>query len=59
LQNTVKGTVYVYTPLLLLMYHTFYIEGYDNRIQNGSHDYRGLANASGSKAKPARRVRAA
>jgi hypothetical protein len=41
LQNVVKGVVYVYTPLLLLAYHTLYREGYCHRIQNGSHDCRG------------------
>jgi hypothetical protein len=32
LQNAVNGVVYVYTHLLLLMCHAFYIEGYNNRI---------------------------
>jgi hypothetical protein len=54
LQNAVKDVVYVYMPLLPLTYHALYTEGYDNRIQNGSHDYRGPANAQGSKVKPAR-----
>jgi hypothetical protein len=31
--------------LLLLTYHSFYIKGYGNHIQNGSHDYYGPANA--------------
>jgi hypothetical protein len=46
------------TPRLLLTYHDLYIKGYGNHIRNGSHDYRGPANAQGSKAKPTRRVRA-
>jgi hypothetical protein len=37
--------MYTFTCPLLLTYHAFYTEGYDNRIQNGSHDYRGPANA--------------
>jgi hypothetical protein len=35
----------MFTRPLLLTYHTFYIEGYDNCIQNGSHGYRVPANA--------------
>jgi hypothetical protein len=45
LAKTVKYVVYVYTPLLLLTYHTLYAEGYDHRIQNGLHYCCGLANA--------------
>jgi hypothetical protein len=32
-------------PLLLLTYRAFYTKEYDNRIQNGSHDYHGPDNA--------------
>jgi hypothetical protein len=42
LQNAVKGVVYVYTPLLLLAYHTLYSVGCGHHIQNESHDCRGL-----------------
>jgi hypothetical protein len=44
---------------LLLTYRAFYIEGYDNHIQNRSHDYHGPTNAYSSMAKPTRRVRGA
>jgi hypothetical protein len=39
-------------PPRLLAHHTHYIMGYNNRIQNGPHDSRGLAKAMGSEAKP-------
>jgi hypothetical protein len=53
--------LYMFTcpPPPLLTYRAFYTEGYGKHIQNGSHDYLGPANAWGSKAKPARWVRAA
>jgi hypothetical protein len=52
-----QRAMYAFTHPLLLTYHAFYIEGYSNHIQNGSHDYRGPTNAKGSKAKPAKHVR--
>jgi hypothetical protein len=55
----VKGIVYVYTPLLLIAYHSLYIVGYDHHIKNGSHDSYELAKAQDLKAKPASRVSAA
>jgi hypothetical protein len=36
--------IHLHAPLLLT-YHALYIEGYENHIQNGSHDYHGTTSA--------------
>jgi hypothetical protein len=59
LQNAVKGIVYAYTPPRFLTHRALYSMGYDNRIQNGTHDCRGPAKAQGTKGKPNSRVSAA
>jgi hypothetical protein len=40
----------------LLAHCALCITGYDNRIQNGSHDFHGPAKAQGSKVNPINRV---
>jgi hypothetical protein len=40
-----KGCVYIYTPSLILSYHTLYGAEYDNCIQNGPHNCRVPAKA--------------
>jgi hypothetical protein len=53
LQDEVKGIVYTYMPPLLLAYHSLYVAGYGNCIQNEPHDCCGSTKAQGSKVKPA------
>jgi hypothetical protein len=55
LHNALKCAVYAYMPQLLV-YRALHSAGYNNNIQNGSHDCRGPAKAQGSKAKPTSQV---